>query len=189
MTSHPEAQNEAIDQALAFHINNPTESQCVGARIFHVNENTVRSNIRCRRQRQQERVDRRGQNRILSDLEIEAIVQYTRDMYIGGLGATKRMVFSAIGFLKDREGRPPPSWRWFQPFVQTHPELFKTIKTKPIARTRVSAQDVKDVGDWFKKWGTWCDENHIQAEDIINFDEAGFQIGVASGEDILIPTL
>jgi hypothetical protein len=181
-------QQEAIAQAIAFKATNPEESLRVGARIHGASENTVQSRVQRQHQRKNKALKPRGgQNRILSDSQIKAIVKYTDDMRIHGLGATKSMVFAAIGFLKESEGRPLPSRRWFQHFLHTNPELFRTVKTKPIARNRVSAQDVEDVQAWFDRWRTYSEKNNLTAEDIINFDEGGFQIGVTGGEDILVP--
>jgi hypothetical protein len=41
--------------------------------------------------------------------------------------------------------------------------------------------------EWFEKWKGWCDLHQMEAGNIINFDEAGFQIGVTCGEEIIIP--
>jgi hypothetical protein len=98
MISNPvSSQKDGRDQALAFHYDNPTESLISSARIFHVNENTVKAKIhRCRKRElllQQQPPPLHGsQNRILSDTEIEAIVQYSADMFTSGLGgATPHM--------------------------------------------------------------------------------------------------
>lgn len=66
-------------------------------------------------------------------------------------------------------------------------DLFRTIKTKPIARNRVSAQDLEDVQGWFEAFRVYCEEHNIKKEDIHNFDETGFQIGVTCGEEIVVP--
>ena len=72
---------------------------------------------------------------MLSEAQIAVIYKYVEDSYLQGYRATKSMVFAAIGFLKEKEVPPQkaPSCRWFQLFLKVHPELFWTIKTKPIA--------------------------------------------------------
>jgi hypothetical protein len=37
------------------------------------------------------------------------------------------------------------------------------------------------------KYEAFCEEKGVQAEDILNFDEAGFRVGVTCGEDIIVP--
>jgi hypothetical protein len=51
------------------------------------------------------------------------------------------------------------------------------LQTKAIAQVRVSAADVKD---WFR---IWCG---IKAGDVLNFDEAGFRVGVAYVKEVSI---
>jgi hypothetical protein len=86
---------------------------------------------------------------MLSDAQVEAIYQYVEDSYLSGYGATKAMVYAAIGCLKANQLPPkePPSWRWFQIFMKEHPDLFRTLKTKAITQVRVTAADVEEVKD------------------------------------------
>ena len=130
-----------------------------------------------------------GHNKILSEAQIEALYKYVDDSYLSRYGATKAMVYAAVGCLKANEipTKNPPTWRWFQTFIKDHPELFRTLKTKAIARVRVTAADVEEVKDWFNSFRTWCEENNILPGDVLNFDEAGFRVGVALGEEIVVP--
>jgi hypothetical protein len=43
------------------------------------------------------------------------------------------------------------------------------------------------VKDWFNGFRAWCKERDIQPGDVLNFDEAGFRVGVAPGEEIVVP--
>jgi hypothetical protein len=99
------------------------------------------------------------------------------------------MVFAAISCLKANEvvPKPPPLLRWFQEFMSKHKDLFKTLQTKPIARVRVSAADFEEVQEWFYSFWTWCEEHGIKPRDVLNFDEAGFWVRVALGEEIVVP--
>ena len=93
---------------------------------------------------------------MLSDTQVQAIYQYVEDSYLSGYGATKAMVYTAIGCLKANQlpAKEPPSWRWFQIFMKEHSNLFQTLKTKAIAQVRVTAADVKEVKDWFNRFRT-----------------------------------
>jgi hypothetical protein len=71
--------------------------------------------------------------------------------------------------------------------MKEHLNLFRTLKTKAIARVRVSVVDVEEVKDWFQGFRTWCEERDIQPGDVLNFDEARFRVGVAPGEEIVVP--
>jgi hypothetical protein len=121
-----------------------------------------------------------GHNGVLSEAQIKAVYKYVEDSYHAGYGASKNMVFMAIGHLRSTEipSKPPPSWRWFQGFMKAHPDLFRVIKTKVIARVRVTSHDVSTVEKWFTEYLAWC---------IHNFDETGFRVGVAPGEEVVVP--
>jgi hypothetical protein len=70
--------------------------------------------------------------------------------------------------------------------MKDHLDLFQTLKTKAIAQVRVTAADVEKVKNWFDGFCTWCKEHDIQPRDVLNFDEAGFWVGVALGEEIIV---
>jgi hypothetical protein len=177
----------AVANAIAFKHENPDEKATTAARIHHVNTATVRSSLW--REQKSNKVKHGGQNKMLSDAQVEAIYKYVEDSFLSGYGATKAMVYAAIGCLKANQlpAKEPPSWRWFQIFMKEHPDLFRTLKTKAIARVRVTAADVEEVKDWFRGFRTWCEEHDIQPGDVLNFDEAGFRVGVAPGEEIVVP--
>jgi transposase len=183
---------EALAHATSFKHENPAEKQVTAARIYNVNENTIRTRMRRERQRQRTGApiqQRGGHNKVLSEAQVSAIYKYVEDSYLGGYGATKQMLFATIGFLKEQEIPPqkPPSWRWFQQFLKAHPELFRTLKQKPIARIRVTAGDITQVTNWFGEWALFCIKHNIRPENILNFDEGGFRVGVAPGEEIIVP--
>jgi hypothetical protein len=48
---------------------------------------------------------------MLSDTQVEVIYKYVEDSYLSGYGATKAMVYAAIGCLKANEipSKKPPS--------------------------------------------------------------------------------
>jgi hypothetical protein len=179
-----------IRKALDFKAEYPEENSSTGARIHQANESTVRTTLKRQRDRGGAPLaPHGGQNKILSDTQITAIYKYIEDMYLSGIGATREMVFKAISYIRAQEtpSKPPPSKRWFQKFLRDHPELFQTTRIKPIDIARISAQDIDEVEQWFSNWTTYCKEKEIQASDILNFDETGFRVGVASGEEIIVP--
>ncbi|EKD12102.1 hypothetical protein MBM_09739 [Drepanopeziza brunnea f. sp. 'multigermtubi' MB_m1] len=64
--------------------------------------------------------------------------------------------------------------------------LYK-IKTKPLARIRISAQDTNAVHKWFKSYRRTLKKMNIRLKDIINFDETGFRIGCPRRTEVLVP--
>jgi hypothetical protein len=179
----------SLSNATAFKHENPEEKSITAARIYSVNDSTVRTILHRERQHGGAAIKHGGHNKILSDIQVEAIYKYVEDSYLSGYGATKAMVYAAVGCLRANQVpmKDPPTWRWFQGFMKDHPNLFRTLQTKAIARVRVSAADVEEVKDWFYGFRTWCEEHDIKAGDVLNFDEAGFRVGVAPGEEIVVP--
>jgi hypothetical protein len=94
-------------------------SPASAARIYHINENSVRSTWYRERNKDSPVRPRGGQNRILSKAQHEALILYARDQG-RDLGATKNMLFKAIQYLKATETppAPPPSERWFQRWLK-----------------------------------------------------------------------
>jgi hypothetical protein len=177
--------------ALEFLLENPTERTITAARIYHVNDSTLRTLLqRAKKSDSLPVKPHGGQNRILSEAQVKAIYDYVEESYLSGYTASKSMVYAAIVHLR-LSANPPqsePSIRWFQGFLKENSKLLHTIKPKPIARVQVSAQDVTIVENWFKEYTCFITEHEIQPENIYNFDETGFRVGMAPGEDVIVPT-
>jgi len=116
---------------------NPTESMAVAARLYHLSPTTLRNSIARGKTTVK---DRGGQNRVLSKAQIEALKDWIKAWSVQGLGATKKMVYAAVCYL--RHPQPEPLMSWLTKFIkrELHDE-FHTIKTKPIALQQVAAQD------------------------------------------------
>jgi hypothetical protein len=134
--------------AIAFKHEHPEETATTAARIYHVNDETIRTTLLREKQREGP-AQHGGHNKILSEVQVKAIYKYIEDSYLSRYGATKAMVFAAVGCLKAHELplKKAPCYRWFQGFMKDHPDLFKTLKTKPIALVRVTAADYEEVKD------------------------------------------
>jgi hypothetical protein len=124
---------EALSNATAFKQESLEEKTTAAARIYQVNNSSVRTALLRERERQTKpATSHGGHNKILSDVQVSAIYKYVEDSYFSRYGVTKAMVFAAIGCLKANEvvPKPPPLLRWFQEFMSKHEDLFKTLQTK-----------------------------------------------------------
>ena len=189
--------------ALQWLRDNPSESPTIAARIhFHEDVPKHETSVRVAWHREKKKVakanttNRRvvvqhgGHNRVLSDAQSQAVVQYARDQAEHGLGATKRMMFAAIGHLKAQEvpPKPAPSWRWFQKWLRANEDLH-TIKTKPISKQRVDIHTEADIKAWFEdKLRPVIKQRGIShAKDIFNMDETGARVGCPKGQEVVVP--
>jgi hypothetical protein len=101
---------------------------------------------------------------------------------------TPEDIRTVITHIREREGKAPLSEKWFSTFW-TRRGLHK-IKTKPIAVVRVTAQDKKEVIEWFEGEDGYFEaiykydihDNHIH-----NFDETGVRISCPHGIEVVVP--
>jgi hypothetical protein len=89
-----------MDKAIAFKQAHPKEKATTAARIYKVNDHTIRTNLRRARQGGDVVVKHGGHNKVLSDVQVEVIYKCVEDSYLSGYRATKAMVYAAIGFLR-----------------------------------------------------------------------------------------
>jgi hypothetical protein len=90
-----------LDSAIEWIQENPAEKDVTARRIYNVKPQSIR--IALKRIKQKGQKAHGGNNKILSDTQSEAIQVYCREQYEARLGATKQMVFAAIGNLLSQE--------------------------------------------------------------------------------------
>lgn len=60
------------------------------------------------------------------------------------------------------------------------------FKTKAIARVHVITHDIAIVKNWLAEYLAWCTQHNIKLQNVYNFNETGFLVGVALGEEVVI---
>ncbi|KFY92000.1 hypothetical protein V500_04359 [Pseudogymnoascus sp. VKM F-4518 (FW-2643)] len=105
---------------------------------------------------------------------------------VHGFLPTQEVIFAAISHLKLMEKAAPPSQSWFTKWWKAHPSLRK-IRTKPIATTRISGQDVETVKDWLEEFEAAITTYKIDCSKIHKLDESGFRVGCPKGQEVIIP--
>jgi hypothetical protein len=173
-------QKTRIQHAKAFLIDNPQETIATASRIFQLSRTTLSSSIYAKPY-----LRKGGQNRILTPSQEQSLNRFIQSYLNHGQLPTRGVVLGAISHLRKLDGKPRPSDSWFTKWWKTQP--IHKITTKPIARDRVSAQDVKEVKEWFKKYKEAVKKYQVQRQDIFNFDETGFRVGCPKGEEIFVP--
>jgi hypothetical protein len=172
-----------IRNAKTFLDDNPDEQQSTAASIYNLWPTTLNSSIK----RKYTRKQHGGQNKILKDYHERALHAFILQCIANWLLLTAQLIFNVICTIKrgvDKNFKAPfISWfsRWWQ-----KSGLYK-IKTKPLARVRISAQDQKEIKKWFKDYRRTLKRHKFKRKDIINFDKTGFRIGCPRGSWILVP--
>jgi hypothetical protein len=76
------------------------------------------------------------------------------------------------------------STKWVANFVKRHPEL-SSVYNRKFDIQRAEVEDLKLISLWFKLVGDTIAKYGVLEEDIFNFDETGFQMGVISTSKVI----
>ena len=83
---------------------------------------------------------------------------------------------------------PPPqvSKCWADRVLELHPEyLLRKQRVQEIDRKNAQHPDI--IQEWLQKFKAICDEYEIPPQDIYNFDESGFRIGLDRNQWTVTP--
>jgi hypothetical protein len=129
----------------------------------------------------QSRRDWIPESRKLSDLEEQIIVQFILDLDSRGFPPRLRGVEEmANRLLADRDA-PPVGKRWASNFVKRQKEL-KTRFFRRYDYQRAKCEDPTIIRNWFRLVENTIAKYGVRSDEIYNFDETGFMMGViASG--------
>ncbi|EWZ28455.1 hypothetical protein FOZG_17848 [Fusarium oxysporum Fo47] len=153
--------------------NNPKLRLRRAATIYKVGYSTLRD----RRNGIQSRSDWVPKSRKLSDLEEQTIVQFLLDLDSRGFPARLRFVEEiANSLLADRDASPVGK-RWAHNFVKRQPEL-KTRLFRRYDYQRAKCEDPTIIRGWFRLVQNTIAKYSIRSDDIWNFDETGFMMGL-----------
>ncbi|KAJ3539787.1 hypothetical protein NM208_g5347 [Fusarium decemcellulare] len=160
--------------------NNPKLSLRRAADIYKVNRITLR-----RRQHGiQSRRDTIQKSRRLSDLEEQILIHFILDLDSRGFPPRLRGVKEmADQLLADRDA-PPVGTRWAHNFVRRHHEL-KTRFFRKYDYQRAKCEDLTVIRDWFRLVANIIAKYGIRSDDIWNFDETGFLMGMIATEMVV----
>jgi hypothetical protein len=133
---------------------------------------------------------RGGHNKKLSTVQDQALRDYIVMLYDCGMSANRDAIRTAANrllFYSTGDASKTVSTRWTKAWIKRQSEHLKPLKSKPMSASRLAAHIVEEVEDHFKSFKKCKEYWGIQDEDIYNFDETGFQIGVTSGEKVIVP--
>jgi hypothetical protein len=133
------------------------------------------------------RVDKRPTRYKLTQLEEDALTEWIISMDTRGAAprpATIREMANIL--LAARGSQPPPTVgkNWPSKFAERRDKL-RTRFSVRYDYQRALNEDPKALRAWFATVQRVIDENGIQPEDIYNFDETGFAIGLISSQKVV----
>src|SRR5450432_1634515 len=138
------------------------------------------------------RRDKRPTNCKLTATEELTLVQWILSMDQRGLAPrpeyVRQMANLLIAKRSDSNPNPDPKSlvgeRWVYNFVQRHQAL-RTRYNRKYDYQRAKCEDPQVIKDWFRLVKNVIAKYGIQEEDIYNFDETGFQMGVISTAKVI----
>jgi hypothetical protein len=98
------------------------------------------------------------------------------------------MLYNCAMYFRVKEGKPAPSWKWFQTWLRNTPELH-IIKTKPIASHRVDIHTEQTLRIWFEEeYRPALEATGIRhGINVHNMDEKGARVCMPAGEEVVVP--
>ena len=139
--------------------------------------NVARSTLRRRRAGRCARRDILANSRCLTDLEEQTIVQYITELATRAFPPTLRGVEDMANHLRRERDMPPVGKRWAHNFVQRQPTI-NTRRSRRYDYQRAKCEDPKVISGWFALVQNVKAKYGIVEDDIYNFDETGFMMGI-----------
>jgi hypothetical protein len=133
------------------------------------------------------RVDTRPNGRKLTQLEEDSLVEWIFSMDSRGAAPRPSTIQEMANILLAARGSTPPltvGVNWASTFVNRRDEL-RTRSSIRYDYQRALNEDPKSLRAWFATVQRVIDENGIQPEDIYNFDETGFAMGLISTQKVV----
>lgn len=129
------------------------------------------------------RLDYRSTQRKLSSTEETTLIQWILSMDKRGIPPTQALVHEMAEILLTERVEsasnlaPTLGVNWVSRFIDRHPEL-KSRYNRKYDYQRAKCEDPEVIRAWFRLVQNTIAKYGIVAEDIYNFDETGFQMGV-----------
>ncbi|MDP1994524.1 MAG: transposase [Ignavibacteria bacterium] len=130
-----------------------------------------------------------AKNRLLTSTEEESLVQWILSMDRRGMPPRISTVRDMAGLLIAQRLANPPSVgkNWVLKFIKRHDEL-KSKYNRKYDHQRAKCEDPELIKGWFRRVQSTIVEYGICNDDIYNFDETGFQMGIISTSKVVTGT-
>ncbi|KAJ5655071.1 hypothetical protein N7490_002074 [Penicillium lividum] len=133
------------------------------------------------------RVDKRPSGHKLTQFEEDSLTEWIISMDTRGAAPRPATVGKMANILLAARGTSPPpivGKNWPSTFINRREEI-RTRFSRRYDYQRALNEDPKSLREWFITVQRIIDENGIQVEDIYNFDETGFAMGLISAQKVV----
>jgi len=163
----------AIDQG-------QVESNRAAAKHYNVNKNTLLN----RRAGMTARQDCVPNSKILTELEERTIIEHALDVDSRGFQLNYDLLRGLADKLLADRGSRRVGVNWPAKFVKRVPEL-RTRVNRRYDYKRALSEDPHVIKDWFRLVANMRAKYGIPDDDVYNFDECGFQMGVIGSRMVI----
>jgi hypothetical protein len=133
------------------------------------------------------RIDKRPSGHKLTQTEEDSLTEWIISMDTRGAAPRSSTVRDMANILLAARGSQPSSSvgkNWPSTFIQRRPEL-RTRFSRRYDYQRALNEDPKSLRQWFSTVQSIINEKGIQPEDIYNFDETGFAMGLIANQKVV----
>jgi DDE superfamily endonuclease/Tc5 transposase DNA-binding domain/helix-turn-helix, Psq domain len=154
------------------------------ARLFNIPRTTLQARLSGR----ENRVDIRANSHKLTQIEEDSLKKWIISMDIRGAAPRPSTVREMANILLAIRGSTPVQTvgeNWVYTYMKRHYKL-STRFSRRYNYKRTKCKDPKIIQGWFNLVQTTILENGIDPDDIYNFDETGFAIGLIATAKVII---
>ena len=133
------------------------------------------------------RADSTVQSRKLSNNEEQVLLRKVLQLSADGFPPQRAIVEEIANTMLRAKNPARPQTvgtKWVANFVKRHPEL-SSVYNRKFDIQRAEVEDPKLISLWFKLVGDTIAKYGVLEEDVFNFDETGFQMGVISTSKVI----
>jgi hypothetical protein len=156
------------------------ESNRAAAALYNINDNTLRN----RRRGKPARQDCVANSKILTELEERVIIEHALNVDERGFQLNYDLLRGLADKLLTDRGARRVGVNWPARFVARVPEL-KTRVNRRYDYKRALNKDPQVIKDWFRLVANMRAKYGIPDDDVYNFDECGFQMGVIGSRMVI----
>ena len=120
----------------------------------------------------------------LTSYEEAALVQYILDLDSRGFSPRAQAVQEMADLLLSERGESPVGKNWTTNFIKRRTEI-KAKFSRKYDYKRAKCEDPKIIQEWFSLIQNVVTKYNILEQDIYNFDEAGFAMGVIATAKVI----
>ena len=153
------------------------------ARRFNVPESTLRTRLRGTTNR----AETRPNSHKLTQIEEKSLKTWILSMDARGAAPRPSMVREMANLLLKKRGSTPiytVGEKWVYNYTHRHPEL-KSRFSRRYDYQRAKQEDPKVIQEWFDRVQATVQQHGILPEDIYNFDETGFAMGLTATAKVI----